>query len=240
MHELTPGCDPSTLTMSSREIADLTGKGHRNVMRDIRVMLEELYGEGGMLKFEHTHTNPQNGQTYPIYRLPRRESLILVSGYNLTMRAKIIDRWQELEAAARQPIIDPMKMLNDPKAMRDILLAYTERVIALEDKINLLAPKAAALDRITADPDSLTITQAAKALGITVKRLTTWLHAHGWIYRQNGSWLSHSRRITSGDMVYKEARYTNADTGDECLKPYCHLTPKGFTKLAALIKQEAA
>jgi len=86
------------LTMSSLEIAELTGKRHDHVMRDIRVILVELYVEGGVPKFGDTHINPQNGQAYPIFRLPKRETLILVSGYNVQMRAKIIDRWQELEA----------------------------------------------------------------------------------------------------------------------------------------------
>lgn len=87
------------LTMSSLEIAKLTEKAHRNVMSDIRAMLLELHGEGGVLSFEHTHLNPQNGQSYPIFRLPKRECLILVSGYSITLRAKIIDRWQQLEDA---------------------------------------------------------------------------------------------------------------------------------------------
>jgi hypothetical protein len=38
------------LTMSSRDIAELVGKRHDNVMRDIRVMLEELYPEGVELR----------------------------------------------------------------------------------------------------------------------------------------------------------------------------------------------
>jgi len=93
----------ATASMSSREIADLTGKRHDNVMADVRKMLAELHSDGGVLNFQDTHTNPQNGQSYPIYRLPKRETLILVSGYSTELRARIIDRWQELEAQVASP-----------------------------------------------------------------------------------------------------------------------------------------
>ncbi|MGF6771959.1 phage regulator Rha-like protein [Paraburkholderia sp. GAS199] len=85
--------------MSSREIAELTGKRHDHVMRDIRIMLVDLYGPGRVPSFGDTHRNEQNGQAYTIFLLPKRESLILVSGYSIVMRARIIDRWQELEAS---------------------------------------------------------------------------------------------------------------------------------------------
>lgn len=82
--------------MTSKEIAELTGKEHFNVMRDIRKMLADL-GEG-VLKFEDTQINPQNGQSYPIFRLPKDLTITLVSGYNVVMRHRIVTRWQELEA----------------------------------------------------------------------------------------------------------------------------------------------
>ena len=70
------GCDLMTnggpaATMSTREIADLTGKRHDNVLADARKMLAELHGDGGVLHFEDTHQNPQNGQSYPALRLPK-------------------------------------------------------------------------------------------------------------------------------------------------------------------------
>lgn len=95
----------AVVSMTSLEIAELTGKRHDNVMRDIRTMLVELHGEGGVLSFEETHTNPQNGQAYPCFNLPKRETLILISGYSIEMRSKIIDRWQELETQIRLPAV---------------------------------------------------------------------------------------------------------------------------------------
>ncbi|WP_244464449.1 Rha family transcriptional regulator [Candidatus Liberibacter africanus] len=89
--------------MSSREIAELTGKEHKNVLRDVEVMLENL--EVSQLKFELSDFKGsyiKRGKEYPCYYLPKRECLILVSGYDVNLRARIIDRWAELEVEKRQ------------------------------------------------------------------------------------------------------------------------------------------
>ncbi len=86
--------------MSSLEIAQRTGKDHRNVLADIRKMLEELYPEGES-KFEGSYLSEQN-KPQPYFNLPKRECLVLASGYSVNLRAAIIDRWQELEDAEAQ------------------------------------------------------------------------------------------------------------------------------------------
>jgi Rha family phage regulatory protein len=101
----------STSTISSLEIAEMTGKEHRNVTRDIRTMLEEL-GEGGVLRFEHTYKNQQNGQEYPVFHLPKRESLCLAAGYDVVLRMRIIDKWSELESIAQVPIQAPVPIVD--------------------------------------------------------------------------------------------------------------------------------
>ena len=87
--------------MSSLEIAQRTGKRHDNVLRDIKEMLAELYHEGGALKFEGSYLSEQN-KPQPCFNLPKRECIILASGYSVNLRASIIDRWQELEDAEAQ------------------------------------------------------------------------------------------------------------------------------------------
>ena len=83
------------LTMSSREIAELTSKEHKHVLDDIRKMLIELNIQSADFMADYKDSQ---GRTYPLFNLPKRETLILTSGYSIQLRAKIIDRWQELES----------------------------------------------------------------------------------------------------------------------------------------------
>jgi len=100
-------------------------------------------------------------------------------------------------------------------------------------QLALAAPKAEALDRISAGEDNLTFTQAAKVLSVKRDSLTQWLHANGWVYRQNKSWVAYEGQIRAGRLAYKEGKYTDENTGQEGIRPYCHITPKGLAWLAA-------
>lgn len=87
------------LKMSSREIASFTGKRHDHVMRDIEKMLAELNIHAP--HFWGTYKT-RNGNEYGCFNLPKRETLILISGYSARVRALIIDRWIELEKEVAQ------------------------------------------------------------------------------------------------------------------------------------------
>ena len=81
------------ITMSSRDIAKLTGKEHKNVIRVIRDLLfdEILDAQIKPLKFEY------RGQEFDYYQLNKRDSLVLVARLSPEFTAHIVDRWQELE-----------------------------------------------------------------------------------------------------------------------------------------------
>ena len=83
------------LTMSSLEIAELTGKEHRNVTRDILVMLTELGID--TLKLERIYKDSMNRKQTE-YLLDKELTLTLISGYSIKLRRAIIKRWQALEA----------------------------------------------------------------------------------------------------------------------------------------------
>lgn len=231
------GAANTAVTMTSREIAELTGSSHFNVLTSIRSLVERGVISGN----ETPYTHPQNGQTYTEFRLTYRDTMVVVSGYSVELRAKIIDRWQELEAQATA-VRDPMEILRDPVAMRTLLLGYTEKVLALEHQVEALAPKAHALDRLETGTDgSFCLTDAAKALQVQPRKFIARLQQMGWIYRRpmGSGWLAYQDRLTVGVMEHKVTTGEKSD-GSEWTSTQVRVTAKGMARLALLIGQEAA
>ena len=75
------------------EIAELTGKDHKNVLRDIKRILKEA--EIDQLRFEPIFLDSYKREQSCL-NLPRMECDLVVSGYSAKYRLAIIDRWQEL------------------------------------------------------------------------------------------------------------------------------------------------
>lgn len=109
-----------SMTMSSREIAELTKKEHSNVMRDIRNMFEQLDPDGAF-SFESTYLDGQNKER-PLFNLPYRETMVLVSGYSVELRAKVVDRWIELENKMAKPVqaMLPDQVYNQAVALNNL------------------------------------------------------------------------------------------------------------------------
>lgn len=108
-------------TMSSLEIAEITGKRHAHVMRDIRNLLEQGVQESNFgLSFIIRELPNGGSKKGPVYNLTKKGSLILASGYDALLRERIIDRWEVLETEHQAEMRDPTISMN--KA-----IAYYER-----------------------------------------------------------------------------------------------------------------
>ena len=101
----------SQATMSSREIAALCNKLHKNVTTDIEKMLTEVGIDG--LKFQRIYKDKLNRDQRE-FLLPRRECDLVISGYSVKYRLAIIDRWHELEALTpKVSYADSLRILAD-------------------------------------------------------------------------------------------------------------------------------
>ena len=88
--------------MTSLEIAEVTGKAHRGVMRDIRNLLEQGVSQHNFVLSSYKQPQPNGGyKDVPCYNLTPKGCLILASGYDALLREKIINRLEELEVEKR-------------------------------------------------------------------------------------------------------------------------------------------
>lgn len=121
-----PPGDALPLRMSSLEIAERTGKDHRHVLADIRKMLADL--DIRCAEFSAQYTD-KTGRSLPCFALPQRECLILASGYDVKLRARIIDRWTELERG--QKSFNPA----DPNHVLALISHYAEESKRAQEQI---------------------------------------------------------------------------------------------------------
>lgn len=91
-----------TLTMSSREIAELTGKQHKDVLADCRKMFEALNIQSADFSADYKDSK---GRTYQEFLLDQDLTMTLVMGYSIELRHKVAKRWRELEEQAKKPAI---------------------------------------------------------------------------------------------------------------------------------------
>lgn len=143
------------------------------------------------------------------------------------------------DALVTAPPADPMKVLNDPAALRGLLLDYAGRVQRLEQRVAEQAPKVEALERISSARGELCLTDAAKALQMRRKDLIAWMQEHAWIHKRDSTnWKAYQPRINSGHLVHRVV--TRGVGSEQRLFDQVLVTPKGIARLGELLQQQAA
>ncbi|WP_250886148.1 phage antirepressor KilAC domain-containing protein [Pseudomonas brassicacearum] len=230
----------SHTTMSSREIAELTGKRHDHVMRDIRNMLSELQITDP--KFGGTYLDG-SGRSMPCFHLDRELTETLVTGYSIPLRHKVIRRLHELEDSQAKPAFD-IASLNDPKILLALLTDNVRKVVTLEAdnteltkenhllevKVEQDAPKVAFHDMVTVSHKRYNAAQAAKIIGTGRTRLLQFMRQKGWVTRTNEPYQA---KIEAGLLDVKLGTFEHPIDGTV---PTCStlITGKGLTKLQAM------
>lgn len=89
--------------ITSLEIAEMANKRHSDVMRSIRNM-EKAWLQVNGRNFALVDYQDQKGEYRPCYSLTKKESLYIATKFDDVMRAKLINRWEELENKHREQV----------------------------------------------------------------------------------------------------------------------------------------
>lgn len=171
--------DINNKTMSSREIAELTGKEHRNVLADCD-NLNENYRKLSLAEISagvYFHKNTGN-QKHREYLLTRMQTFDLMTGYKTDLRIKVNRRWEELEKRNAIDFTNPETILQLAQNWRDEHLkriAAEQKSAALQESIEELTPKAEVYDEIADCTNLKTVAQVAKELNTGQNRFFEWL-----------------------------------------------------------------
>ena len=158
--------------MTSLEIAELTGKQHNHLMRDIRNM-ERAWEKVTQSRFGLSTYKDSTGRTLPCYQLTKTECLYIATKFNDEARAKLVLRWEELEMEDVRRKREEVRCLPEPKE----ILALADNIIG--EGLRLLNESA---------EDTLTATQVAKTFNMTVWDFNQVLSDMGIQYRRHGRW----------------------------------------------------
>ena len=149
--------------MSSREIAGITGKRHDHVIRDIDKLNEsyELLGfpkvGEGFYKLRATGT-----QRHRNFKLTKMQTFDLMTGYNVQLRIRVNRRWEELENEKAEVGL----ALPSRKEMALMILQAEEELEQANETIALQAPKVEFAEEVFEAPTLLTMSEAAKMIGM--------------------------------------------------------------------------
>ena len=219
------------LSMDSIQIADLVEKRHDNVKRTIETLVKS--GVISQPQFEDG-IKSANGVVTKVYVFSgeqgKRDSIIVVAQLCPEFTARLVDRWQELENSN-----------GVPKTFADALQLAADQAKQLElaqSQIQVLEPKAQALDTIASTDGTYNIRECAKTIGIGERKLIALLLDKKWCYRDGGKLQPYADKVTSGVFINRPSNViVNKYTGEEKVHLHMRVTAFGLTRITGLVEK---
>lgn len=257
MNELQTIADGDNERMTSLQIAEVTGKAHKNVMQAIRNM-EPAWEKVQGLKFQlmqmQTETNNGGYKMTPYYQLTKEECLYIATKFNDEARAKLIKRWKELEeshqkASMPTTYLEALKSLvaseerrqqlalENKKQQQEIITISRENA-ELGNKITEMLPKVSYYDQILQSNATMTVTQIAQDYGMSAVAMNRLLAELKIQYKSSrGQWILYGE-LKAGGYVHSRAVDIVKSNGTHEVKYNTEWTTKGRIYLYETLKKK--
>ena len=219
--------------MTSLQIAEITGKAHKDVMRAIRNM-EPAWENvcGRKFALASREVNQPNGGTRETscYSLNKEECLYIATKFNDEARAKLIKRWKELEER-HQKLSVPQNYLEaleslvkaekekqqlalENKQKDETIITISKANVELGNKITEMLPKVSYYDRILQSNATMTITQIAQDYGMSAIAMNKELESMRIQHKERGQWILYAQFLKGGyvhsravDIIRRDGRH---------------------------------
>ena len=250
MNELTTIVDNNEERMTSLQIAEVTGKAHKEVMRSIRKM-EPAWVKVSQRNFALAKYTDNQGKPRPCYSLTKEECLYIATKFNDEARAKLIRRWKELEEAHRPAM--PSNYLEALKAMvkieeqkqqlaiesqkqKEQIVNISRENVELGNRITEMLPKVSYYDQILESKSTMTVTQIAQDYGMSAVKMNRILAELKIQRKVQGQWILYNNYVPCGYVHSKAVDIVRAD-GRRDVKYNTEWTVKGRLFLYGKLKE---
>lgn len=187
-------------TMTSREIADLVESRHDSV----KLSMERL-AERGVITLPPLVEASFVGldgrrQVTNEYRVSKRDTYVIVAQLSPAFTARLVDRWQELEARQAPAFKIPQSMAEALRLAADL----SERMADQAKQIEAAAPAVEFVGKFVDAENTKGFRQVCKMLGANENDFRAFIVSRGIMYKLGGEWAAYSQHIDAGRFVIKQ------------------------------------
>lgn len=227
-------------TMTSLQIAEITGKPHNDVMKAIRKM-EPAWEKVHQGKFSLMSREIEIGngarREVPCYELTKTECLYIATKFNDEARAKLILRWEQLErekmswqnrvpTSFREALLLAAQQQEHIERQQRMLEAKEAEVEVLESKVEEMDVKVRYVDRILANSSTCVTSSIAQDYGMSAVVFNGLLNTLGIQRRVGKQWILYAPFLDKG-YVHSKAIEITLSNGQRKVHYHTEWTQRG-------------